>query len=823
MKLVAPLRGWAAPLDEVPDAVFAGRMLGDGVAIDPTEGRLHAPCDAEVVSVARTRHAVTLRTAEGAEILIHIGIETVALNGEGFTPRVAAGDRVRAGDTLIEFDLDLLARRAKSLLTPILVTNPDAFSVGWRIADREIAVGELLLEIVPVWSAGPADPGGDESEHRLGVVLGLPHGLHARPAGRLAALAKPFVAKVVVTARGRTADARSPVALMTLGATAGDELILVGRGADAPHALAALAAFLGSDGGETAAPKPVAAALVVTAAASNDGLIRGVSAAPGLAVGPAVFLKPAEVVIERDGRGPSAERAALATALAEVRAALSAGAAGTAGEIMAAHLALLDDPALTGAAEAGIAAGRSAGFGWGAALDAQAQRLEALDDERLRERAHDLIDLKRQVQRRLGGAAEAAIHVPAGAVLIADDLLPSELMAVSDRIAGLCTARGGPTSHVAIIAAAQGLPALVAADPRVLAVPDGAEVILDAGAGWLDPAPSPGALAAARAETAVRAERRAAALATAVEACRLADGTRIEVFANLERVEGAGPAVAAGAEGCGLLRTEFLFMERVSPPDEAEQALAYQAIADALGGRPLIVRTLDIGGDKPVAYLPAPAEDNPVLGLRGIRLSLARPELLDTQLRAILRVRPIGACRIMAPMIASLEELRAVRRALDQARADLGVTEPVELGVMVETPAAALIAAELAAEADFLSIGTNDLTQYALAMDRTNPAVAAGVDALHPAVLRLIALTCDGAAEAGKWVGVCGGLASEVLAAPLLIGLGVTELSAAPAAIPALKAALRPLTLEGCRALARAALAEPTAAAVRKCLAEAAR
>jgi phosphocarrier protein FPr/phosphocarrier protein len=207
-----------------------------------------------------------------------------------------------------------------------------------------------------------------------------------------------------------------------------------------------------------------------------------------------------------------------------------------------------------------------------------------------------------------------------------------------------------------------------------------------------------------------------------------------------------------------------------------------------------------------VAYLPAPREDNPALGLRGVRLSLARPALLDAQIRAALRVRPIGVCRIMAPMIASLEELRAVREALDRARAAFGVTAPVALGVMIETPAAAMIAADLAAEADFLSIGTNDLTQYALAMDRTNPAVASGIDALHPAVVRLIALTCEGAARAGKGVGVCGGLASEALAAPLLIGLGVTELSVRPHQAPDIKHLIRGLTLEGCQNLARRAL-----------------
>lgn len=815
MRLLSPLAGWAGPLDEVPDEVFAGRLLGDGVAVDPIDGVLRAPCAGEVVSVARTGHALTLRTVEGAEILIHVGLDTVALEGEGFTVHVVAGARVEAGQPLIDFDLDLLARRARSAIIPIVVTNPDAFQVAWRATGCEVRAGEPLMDLEPVGApAGPVVAVAD-AEHSRSVILGLPHGLHARPAARLGALGKPFSARVALALRGRRADVRSPVALMALGAVAGDELMLIGWGADAAAAVSALAAFLASDGGE----KPGTAAVVpATPVDPGDGLIHGVCAAPGLAVGPVGRLKPPEIGVERDGRGPAAERAALAAALAEARAALSAPGAGASAEIMTAHLALLDDPALAEAAEAAIAEGRSAGFAWGEALDAQAATLRALADPRLAERAHDLVDLKRRVQRALSGEAEPVPDIPAGAVLVADDLLPSDLMALGGRIGGLVTARGGPTSHVAIIAAALGLPALVAAGPRTLALDEGAMVVLDAGAGRLDPHPDEARLARAKAQIAARAARRQVEAEAAAEPCRLADGTRIEVFANLERVDGAAAAVAAGAEGCGLLRTEFLFMDRPTAPDEAEQALAYQAIADALGGRPLIVRTLDIGGDKPVAYLPALAEANPALGLRGVRLSLARPGLLTTQLRAILRVRPIGACRVMVPMVASLEELRAVRHALDQTLAELEVLAPVALGVMVETPAAALIAADLAGEADFLSIGTNDLTQYALAMDRTNPAVAAGVDALHPAVLRLIALTCEGAAKAGKWVGVCGGLASEPQAGPLLVGLGVTELSAAPAAIPAVKAALRPLTLEACRDLARQALAAPTAGAVRAIL-----
>jgi phosphoenolpyruvate-protein kinase (PTS system EI component) len=314
---------------------------------------------------------------------------------------------------------------------------------------------------------------------------------------------------------------------------------------------------------------------------------------------------------------------------------------------------------------------------------------------------------------------------------------------------------------------------------------------------------------------AARRERLAAERAAAQRPCHLADGTRIEVFANVGSAAEAEAAVRDGAEGCGLLRTEFLFLERESAPDVTEQTAAYQAIADALAGRPLTIRTLDAGGDKPIAYLPQPAEENPALGLRGVRTSLANPQLLRTQLRAILGVRPREQCRILLPMITEVAEVVAVRAVLEELRAELGVTRATELGVMIETPASALIAERLVEVADFLSIGTNDLTQYTLAMDRLHPQLAPRLDALHPAVLRLIAGAATAAVQRGRMVAVCGGLASEPLAAPLLVGLGVHELSAVGAVIPRLKACLSRVTLEQCRALARAALLAADASAVR--------
>jgi phosphocarrier protein FPr/phosphocarrier protein len=445
--------------------------------------------------------------------------------------------------------------------------------------------------------------------------------------------------------------------------------------------------------------------------------------------------------------------------------------------------------------------------------------LRGIADAHIAQRADDLIDLERQVLVALSGEPEPRQALPAGAIVLADDIGPGQLMALEGGLAGICTAGGGPTSHVAILASALGIPAVVAVGPALDAIPDGVGLILDGDAGLLRVAPDAAEIEAAQMRLAERQARLAKSRVEAAAPGRLADGTRIEVFANLGSTADARTAVEAGAEGCGLLRTEFLFLDRAAAPDEDEQAEAYQAIADALDGRPLIIRTLDVGGDKPAPYLDLPEEENPALGLRGVRIGIQQPELLAQQLRAILRVRPEGQVRILVPMIASLSELRTVKALVSAAQSATGSIAPLQIGVMVETPAAAVTADLLAAEADFLSIGTNDLTQYGLAMDRGNPAVAAGVDALHPAVLRLIAETCRGARKHDRQVAVCGGLAADPLGAPVLVGLGVTELSAPPGAVPELKARLRGLTLAACQALAERALACEGPAEVRALIA----
>jgi len=818
--LEAPMAGWAAPLDEVPDPVFGERMLGDGVAIDPLDERLCAPCDGVVIGLPASRHAVTIRAVNGAEILMHVGLETVVLGGEGFAAHVTEGQAVRRGDLLLSFDLDAVARRATSLLTPIVVTNGEAFEIVRRTTGRAVAAGETLLELRPLADAGTArTAAGVVVEAEIPVTL--PHGLHARPAARLAAALKTHDARIELSLDDGRADLRSPVAVMALGASAGRVLGVRAEGPGAAAAVEALRTTMAALAREEAAhpdPEPAPAPTPMASTDAPAGALQGVRAAPGLAIGVLMKLHAAEPVVKIDAETPEVERRRLAEALRQVEGAVRAqAAAGNAHRrgILAAHEAFLADPQLTGDAERAISAGRSAGVAWREAVEVQVAALRGLADPRLAQRADDLADLERQVLLALSGETIATPVLPHGAIVVADELLPSQLLALDGlALGGICTARGGATSHVAILAAAMGVPALCAMGPALLDVRRGVTAILDADAGLLHVSPGPDALAEAQAALARRAERRRRARAAAQDLAHLADGARIEVFANLGAAGEAADATALGAEGCGLFRTEFLYLDRTEAPYAEEQRATYQAAADGLAGRPLVIRTLDAGGDKPLAFAPAPHEPNPALGLRGLRASLRQPELFRAQVSAILRVTGPSERRILLPMVTDLADLRVAREIVDGLAREIGVA-PAKIGAMIETPASALMADQLAREADFLSIGTNDLTQYVLAMDREHPELAPRLDGLHPAVLRLVAQASRAAAAAGRSISVCGGLASDPRAAPVLVGLGVGCLSAAPAAVPGLKQRLRELTLDQCRAAADAALTLASAAEVR--------
>lgn len=827
LRLSAFLSGTVVPIDAVPDPVFAQRLMGDGIAIAPRDGVLRAPCAGRVVQLHASQHACTIETDGGARVLLHVGLDTVLLKGEGFVARVAAGERVEAGQPLIEFDAAVLARHGKPSITVLAVENGDAHTIAWRCEAREVAAGDALLALAAVApataAAAVADAGPDEQADGWAVVRHA-GGLHARPSALVANAVKPFAgAEVEVEARGRRAPARSATALMGLAIAEGEEVRLQARGPRAGDALEAAIVALETVSAASHAPAAPAAPVAASPLALAAGELAGVVASPGLALGVAARLDDGVGEIVEAGRGIEVERAALDAALRAVLADIDATIAdaqarGFADQaaIFEAHRTLADDPVVLGVAKLLIDDGTGAAFAWHAAIDEQCHALRATGQPLLMERVGDLRDIERQVLRRLAGGAAARPALPAGAVLLADDLAPSDFAALMQAgVAAIVTARGGPTSHVAILARAQGVPALVALGPQLAAIEAGRTLVVDAERGVLETAPDAARLADARAEVQARAARRAEAMAQAGAEARTADGLRIEVAANVANAADAEAALRCGAEGVGLLRTELTFLERDSAPDEAAQHADYQAVVDAMQGRTVIVRTLDVGADKSLPWLPMPAEENPALGLRGLRLSFARDGLLDTQLAAILAIRPLAAVRVMLPMVTDAGEIRRARAALDRLAAARGIAERVPLGVMIETPAAAVLADQLAQEADFFSVGTNDLTQYTLCMDRCNPALADRLDGLHPAVLRLIGLAAEGSAKHGRWIGVCGAMASEPAAVPILVGLGVTELSASPAAVPEVKALLRRLDSAECRAVAQQALQLDAADAVR--------
>ena len=537
--------------------------------------------------------------------------------------------------------------------------------------------------------------------------------------------------------------------------------------------------------------------------------LHGVSASEGAAVAPSFLYRRPPLPVEADSAsGPDAELRRISKALEAARAQLrdvQHGISGTADDetarIFEFHRAVLEDPTLIQAIEGLVcakahtaeAAVRSTFSNWLA-------RFESMDSERMRLRAVDLRDVRDRLLAVLLGAGQTQLReMPGPVIVVAEDLMPSEIATMDgNQVLGLCTARGGSTSHVAIIARSKGIPAVVGLGQCILAIKPGTVLAVDGTAGVVEIGPSPTTIQAFRSRRQTISAARSVAVARASEAAITRDGHRVRILANIGDVASAREAEACGAEGVGLLRTEFLYLNRESPPTEDEQLAAYRAIAEALGRGVLVVRTLDIGGDKRVPFLSGQGEPNPLLGLRGIRLCLRRSDIFLPQLRAIVRAAADHRVSVLLPMVATREEIVEARGALVQVQQDLeatGVPHPahVELGIMVETPAVAIIAGAIASQVDFFSIGSNDLTQYTLACDRSNESVTHLCSALHPAVLHQIRCVVDAGHAAGKRVNLCGELAASPRGIPLLLGLGLDELSMSPRAIPAAKQLLRKL------------------------------
>jgi multiphosphoryl transfer protein len=640
------------------------------------------------------------------------------------------------------------------------------------------------------------------------------HGLHARPAARLVSEVGGLDATVTLTNLTTGAGPVPGASLSrvaTLGAQRGHEVEVRASGPQAQEAVEHLVALAARQFDESSSEAPVEPVV-----ASGP-----VAASPGIAIGPVVQLTAPPVADDELPSGdPALEWRRIAEAVAQVRRdiehlrVLTLREVGeTEAGIFDAHLTLLADAELLADVRQRIASGLGASAAWTASLSDIEQQWSELPDAYLRERAADVRALRDQVRRVLAGVGHQ--QTVGEGVLVARDLTPAQTAGLdTSRVRGIVLAAGSPTSHAAILARSRAVPLVVSAGRDVLAVPPGTLIVVDGSTGELHLDPAPAVVDDYRAKAADLAARRSRDLAAASDPAITTDGTEIVVGANLGSLADARTAFDTGADEAGLVRTEFLFLGRETPPSVSEQEGEYAEIAAALGGRRATLRTLDVGGDKPLPYLPMPAEENPFLGVRGVRLALDRPGLLFDQLVAVCAVARRTPVSLMFPMVSTVAELSAARSVLAEAAGPSGLPDGLRVGMMVEVPAAALKIESFLHQLDFVSIGTNDLTQYTLAAERGNPGVAGLSDALDPAVLQLIDRVCQ-AARGRADVAVCGEIASDDLAIPLLLGLGVRELSVVPHAVPVVKARVRLLDLQKCELVAKQTLRLESPAEVR--------
>ena len=782
----------------------------------------------------------------------------VADTGAGVVVLMDLGSAVLSAELALEL-LDDPAGRDRVLLCPAplvegLVVAAVAAAGG---ADRaEVAAEAAAALAAKLAQLAPDEPGAAASQQQpppepqaeaepTEVVecftVSNPHGLHARPAARLVALVRELDGAGVRLRNATTgspwAPAGSLARVATLAALHGHRIEVAASGEGARATVDAVLALAATGFGETAAatteaptePAPRPPASRPVPAPESPASATPLPASPGIAIGPKRSAAVAPVAVPEDPAGdPAAERARLDAAIATVTSDVRAGRAAAARElgpaeaaIFDAHLLLLDDPELLEDAGAAVTAGASAPRAWSDAAERAAAAFDLLPDPYLAARAGDVRAVGDQVLRALvGGSADTGDETGDGppSVLVAADLTPARAAALDPaRVAGVVLAGGSPTAHSAILLRARGVPAVLGAGPGVLQVADGTLIALDGATGELVVDPAPDAVTAFRDRAAAQAARDQEARERSAGPAVTRDGVTVLVGANVGSPADATSAAAEGADLVGLVRTEFLFLDRAAAPDVDEQEAAYRALAIALGGKRMTLRTIDVGGDKPLPYLPLPAEANPFLGLRGIRLAAAFPELLADQLLAAVRVAHDAPISVMFPMVTTLDELVVARRALDAAIAREGRGTPpgLEVGIMVEVPAAALKAAAFVPHVDFFSIGTNDLTQYALAAERGNPAVAAVADPLDPGVLRLVDSVCRAAGER-VLVAVCGEAAADPLAARLLVGLGVRELSVAAPAVAGVKQVVREVDAAQAANQAAAALTATGPAEVRR-------
>ena len=806
--LYSPIKGKFVDISQVPDDAFAQKMLGDGVAFQPEEDFICAPTDAIVKTLHKCLHAIVLEK-DGFEILIHIGVDTVSLKGQGFKALVRDGDFVKQGQKLIEFDRNFLAANAPSNLVIMVIAAPLEVNLN-KENISDVNLQTKVFEATRQEEAQQApQPQKDQKVYTQDLTISNATGLHARPAGEVATLAQSFRRTDIFLEKNyKKANAKSVVEILGLNLEYGDKVQILASGEDAEFAALEVKNFILRElkdniTQESQKQKPINFKI------GDETQIKGIGILDGIAIGKAYILKESQFKIEEKSQLPVAqELAKFESALKHVKSALDKERHSVYGqkdreEILLAHITILEDPFLIKETEQLIEKGYSSAFAFSTAIRRAIDVLEKAGSAILRARVADFIDLETRIISDLTGNNYGIPEFTEDTIVIANELLSHHLNEFNEHVVGIIMAEGSALSHIAIMLKTLGLPSIIGTGKAVLDIPPNSDIVLNSKTGTVTV--NPMNIKEIRSKAESLKIHRQENLRHAFEPAKTKDGVQIIVSGNIGNIEQAKQSAAQGGQCIGLVRTEFLFATSKTEPTEQEQYEIYQKIVDLQNGNPVIIRTLDVGADKPIPFVSQIKEDNPLLGRRGVRTSFSNVEMLKTQLRAIMRVKPYGMAKIMIPMVTFIEEISTVSRFVKEEQQKLGI-DKVSLGMMVEVPAAALMAKEFAKEVEFFSIGTNDLTQYTLALDRSHPTLNFLSDSLNPAVLRMVQMTVQGAATQNRPVGVCGAIASEAAGAILLIGLGVRALSVVPSAIADIKALIRNLEVKKCEEVAQKAL-----------------
>ncbi len=828
-KIYSPISGQIVPIEQVSDPVFSEKMLGDGIAVRSSISKhfIVSPCDGEIQTIHSSLHAVAILNNEGYEVLIHVGVDTVNLEGKGFQSLVSVGQKVKKGENLLLVDFDFISKNAPSYDVVMLITNMTDDYELTKNTSNSINVGEHIFSINQKGFPTVIEATSSQSKETISesVVVVNHTGIHARPASKIFQIANKYKSTVELKLADKQANAKSVISILGLGIKFNDVVQLIASGDDAKLAVEELIVEFKNGLGDDISidssntikkeseEEVKSQEEIDITDFSSEVILNGVLASPGLIIGKSFFIEEEEISFIEDSSDIENEINVLEFSLNETKEKLLTDIKEakslkqkTKVEVFSAHLTMLNDPTLFDFAKEVILKGKTAAYAWNASVKNSIDILKSTKDALLIERVADLKDIKKRVIHNILGLEQENKSYPKDTVIVAKDLVPSDLAQFDDNIRGVVLAHGSATSHVALILRNMGIPALVAVGKSVLNIKGGTSIILDANDGVIFINPDNQKIE----DTKIKKEKLETKIleniANAKKPAITIDGHRIYVKGNVSNGNEAKQAFEMGGEGVGLLRTEFLFFNTKSEPNIDEQHQLYQFAVDAMQGGCVTLRTLDVGGDKPLSFVKIGEEENPIMGLRGVRNYFINKEVFLNQIRAILKVKPLLFCKIMIPMISEIDEIIKVREIIEEEMEKQGIKEKVEIGTMIEVPSSAIIADKIAKYVDFLSIGTNDLAQYTLAMDRGNYNLTSRLKNLNPSLLKLIKMTVEGGLKYDKPVSVCGAMASEIQSIPILIGLGITELSTSMKSIADVKAFVRMLSYEKCVEVANKAL-----------------